>query len=327
MLKKTILGLLCLFYCVSYGDTELLDSTVATVNDEVITLTQLNEQVAFTKRQMAAQHITPPAASILQRQVLDGIITQTLQLQIAKRARIRVTSHEVDEAIAQMAKMQHISSTQLVEAVSKEGMSLEDFRAQLTHQITLGQLQRAVISPQITVSPIEIEAYIRSIKKQNRGMQYHLEDLVIALPSAPTPEDIKVAMERAQALIAQLKAGSDFKTLAAAVSKGEEALQGGDLGWHNLAELPGAFSKALENLKVGEVSQPLRAADGLHILSLLGVRAGTTKEGSREEIANRLFKRKFEERLAIWLKQTHDSAYIKVFLGEEKSSVSANSLK
>jgi peptidyl-prolyl cis-trans isomerase SurA len=328
MFKKIIL--LALVWSVSCGEPVVLNSIVATVNNEAITADQLDEQVALARRQMVAQHITPPAMTVLQRQVLEGMINQNLQLQIAKRAHIQVTPREVDEAITQMAKMQHISSQQLLEAVSKEGISLADFRRQLANQIIIGQLQRAVISPQITVSPAEITAYIRSIKKQNRAMLYHIEDLLIPLPSAPSPDEIKAATTRANHLIAELKAGTDFKTLAAAVSKGEEALQGGDLGWHSLAELPAVFSKAIENLQVGGVTQPLRAADGLHLISLLGVRAAPTQamnaEETRQDTANKLFKRKFEERLILWLKQAHDTAYIKIFLsGEKKSDVDSKS--
>ena len=302
----------------------VLDAVVADVNNEVITLNQLNEQVVLAKQQMFVQHITPPKESILQKQVLDMMVSQTLQLQIAKRARLSVTPEQVDEAIAQMAKMQNISSDQLLQAVQKEGIALVDFRKQLANQIIIGQLQRGMISPQVTVSPAEIEAAVRSVKKQSSGMQYHLEDILIPLSSAPTPDEIKAATARANDLITQLKAGTDFKTLAASVSKGQEALQGGDLGWQSLTGLPATFSNAIQNLQVGGVSQSVRAADGIHILSLLGVRSGSadnlSAEQSRQQIADMLFKRKFEERLSIWLKQAHDAAYIKVFLKEDKQN-------
>jgi peptidyl-prolyl cis-trans isomerase SurA len=320
--KYTLLISLILLSVISYADPIVLDGIVADVNSEVITENQLNEQVILAKRQMSAQHIAAPKESVLKKQVLDMLISQTLQLQIAKRARIVVTSAEVDEAVGQMAKMQSISSAQLLQAVKKEGISETDFRKQLTHQIIIGQLQRGLISPQINVSSAEIDAAIRSVKKQNSGMQYHLEDILIPLSNAPTPDEIKAATARANTLITQLKAGTDFKTLAAAVSKGQEALQGGDLGWQGLAALPATFSNAIQNLQVGGVSQPLRAADGIHIISLLGVRSGSvntmSEQESRQEISNMLFKRKFEERLSIWLKQAHDSAYIKIFLKDDK---------
>ncbi len=319
MMKKIIYSvcLLLLTSCVFAANQTpvTLDKVVAVVNNEIITSSQLNLRIAQAKQQLKAQNIQAPAADVLKQQVLQLMINQTLQLQTAKQANISVTDAELQQAVQNIAQSENISTKELFAGAEKAGISSTALLQDLKNQLIVNKLQRAAVSSHVVVRPAEIDAYLRTVASQNKGTQYHLQDIVIALPEDPTPDQIAAAERHAQHLIEQINKGADFKALAAAESSGPEAMQGGDLGWRSLAGWPVQYAKAVQNLSIGQVSEPIRTSDGIHILMLAGVSAGqddTDPTKLRQQISDMLFKRKFEEQLYIWQQQLRDTAYIKI---------------
>ena len=131
--------------------------------------------------------------------------------------------------------------------------------------------------------------------------------------NSPSSQEIAAAQKRAQQLINQLQQGANFQQLAAANSAGNEALQGGDLGWRKLAELPTVFANQITAMHLGQVGDPIRAGNGFHILKLVDVR-NSAKKLTLDQIRQFIFERKFTEQLEAWIQQLRDSSYVKILL-------------
>ena len=171
-----------------------------------------------------------------------------------------------------------------------------------------------MIAPQVTVTDQEVKAFLQNYSQQSHpDTEYHVYDILIPLNNSPSSQEIAAAQKRAQQLINQLQQGANFQQLAAANSAGNEALQGGDLGWRKLAELPTVFANQITAMHLGQVGDPIRAGNGFHILKLVDVR-NSAKKLTLDQIRQFIFERKFTEQLEAWIQQLRDSSYVKILL-------------
>ena len=289
-----------------------LDGIIAIVNSQVITTEELRQAMILAKEQMNAEQIPLPNETVLRRQVLNAMINRTLQLEYAKKMNIQVSDEELNQAIVNIAKENHLTLDELRASIVARGMNYEEYRGQIREQIIISQLQQRVITPEITVSDQEVDTFAKNYVHQNHSdTEYHVFDILIPLSNTPSSEAIVAAQKRAQQLTAQLRKGANFQALAAANSAGQQALQGGDLGWRKLAELPTVFAEQVNALNIGQVSDPIRAANGFHIIKLVDLR-NSSKNLTPEQIKQSIFERKYTEQLEIWLQQLRDSSYVKI---------------
>ena len=272
MRKQTVIFFMLLPMLVFARPTESLDKVVAVVNDEVITESELNLQVGVLREQLAAKNTPLPAEVVLRKQVLQHLIDVAVQLQLAKKNDLTIDSTELNEAIAKIAEHNKLTLTELREAVIKQGLNWEAYQEDIRREILISRLQRKAVGTDITVSSQQIEDYLKTSLHQDNGKRtYFLQNIVVPLPEAPTPEQLNKAKAKIQKLLAEIKHGSDFSRLAIAESSGEYALEGGDLGERHLAELPDIFAEQVTRMKVGEVAGPLRAANGLQLIKLVAM--------------------------------------------------------
>jgi len=319
-LRYILLGFCFLFSSITTAAVTQIDGIAAVVNNTVITISQLQTRVAQVTQQLAQQKIQAPPEDVLTNQVLQMMINQELEQQVATRMDINVTTEDVTQMIQMIAQQQNMTPAQLREAIKQQGIPEEQFIAQIKQQIINDKLLKATVAPQITVTPQEIQTGMQLAMSQDGGnKQYHLQHIVVAVPDTPTPAQVTAARDKADEVIKELNQGTDFRTLAAAQSGDQQAFNGGDMGWKTANELPAVFADAVVKMQPGEVVGPIQTANGFHILKLVAVRDQTTDQSSGEDseqlkqkVTQMIFERKLMEKQQEWLEELRAGAYIDV---------------
>lgn len=269
---RTLLATLLLGLSVSAAQAEerVLDGIVALVDDEVVLASALEAEIDSVSRELAQRNVRMPPRQELRRQVLERLIMQTLQFNVAERRGIRVDSATLDAAVRRVAERNNITLPALRDALADEGMNMAQFRDQLRREITLTRLREQEMNRRIDVTDQEIEQFIERNRDQTRS--YDLAQILIGIPEAASAEAIDEARERARDVQARLESGESFARVAAATSDARNALEGGDLGWRTRAQLPSAAAEAITALSPGETTDILRTPAGFQIFALNAVR-------------------------------------------------------
>jgi peptidyl-prolyl cis-trans isomerase SurA len=262
----------------------LVDRIVAVVNSDIITEHQLRERVQNIRHDMQARNTPLPESANLDRQVLDRMILEKVQLQFAADAGIKVDDLQVDQSLARVAANNSLSMPQFRQALEKDGIPFDRFREDVRTQIILERLRDREVDSRITVSESEVDLYLAEQKESpTTPAEYHLAHILLRLPDQATPEQIERQRARAQDVIQRARGGTDFAQLSANYSDAPEAMTGGDLGWRSADRLPDLFLHALADMKPGEVSQPLRSPAGFHVLLLREMRGGAASPYMMEQ--------------------------------------------
>lgn len=271
ILKTRIISSLCgLFFCTSTFAIQALDSIVAIVNDGVITQSQMDEKITEVKLQIRQNGSPIPDHQLLTRQVLEQMILQRIQLQMAEQQGIRVDDLSLNQALQKIASRNKITLDNLRKQLEREGMSFDNYREQVRQSLMIQQLQQRTVMSKVNVSDEEIELLLEQ-QQENTGSKdrYHLAHILITTPEAASPEDISKAYDKTETAIAHLQDGEAFHDVALRFSAGSQAINGGDLGWRDAAQLPSLFMEALKNMDKGDISTALRSTSGFHIIKLL----------------------------------------------------------
>ena len=247
----------------------VLDRIVAIVNDEVITRNNLDERVNLAFMQLKRQGTPPPPREVLEKQILDRMINDRVQLQLAKETGLRVDDPDLDRAISRIADENKLSLPQLREALERDGVPFAKFREDIRAEIVTARLRDREVDNRIVVSEGEIENFIKNQQAQSgAGDEYNLSHILVTLPESASPEQIQARRARAEQALSQLKSGADFRQVAATFSDAPDALQGGSMGWRDAARLPALFVEALQKMQPGETTELLRSANGFHLVRL-----------------------------------------------------------
>lgn len=289
-----------------------IDQIVAVVNDDVITRSELNDSISLLRMQLSQQNISIPAEKVLQKQVLEQLINKRLQLQIAKQAGVNVSDADLDAAISRIAQQNNVSTTMLYERLTQDGMTIAQYRNEMREQMTLQKLQQQEVVSRITITPEEVNTFLRSATWQdNSSKEYRIEDILIPLSDTPSSDEIASARKKAEAVIAKLNQGKNFKEVAQAESAAKQALDGGDLGWRSLAEIPSAFAEQVARMQPKEIAGPIQTPNGFHIIHLAAARqSGKSSAPSRKEVEDLLLQRKFDEAVQNWVSKLRSQAFI-----------------
>ncbi|MGB9430032.1 MAG: peptidylprolyl isomerase [Gammaproteobacteria bacterium] len=256
----------------------LLDRVVAVVNDEVILKSELDQRVAEITRQIQAEGTALPPGNILRKQVLEQMVMTRLELQMAANKGINVSDDTLNQNLSRIAERNGLTLVQLPEKLQQEGIIYADFRQNLRNQLIINQIEQQVVSDQMHITPREVEAQIEAdAANGNANTQYHLSQILIAIPADPTPAQVAEARTKAQSVYEKLKKGADFAATAVEYSQGQQALKGGDLGWRKGSELPTIFADAVRQMKPGDISEPLSSSSGFHIVKLDELKSAENK--------------------------------------------------
>ena len=251
---------------------ELIDRIVAVVNDDVIMASELDDEVEQIRTIMQQSGRALPPEDAFRRQVLERMITNRLQLQYAQRAGITVSEDRVNQAMAEIAQRNGTTLSELPEMMAADGVNYAEFREKVREEILVSEVQRRAVADRTSVSPREIEEYLARQKRQGSGQEYLVSHILVAVPGQATPEEVDAAREEIAGIRQQILDGAEFAQMAATYSDGQQALEGGSLGWRKLPEMPTLFSDVVAKLDEGEVSEPIRSGSGWHIVKLDEVR-------------------------------------------------------
>lgn len=297
------LAAIVLFHSIVYAQP--LDRVVAIVNDQVITLSQLNTAVSLAKDQARVNRMPLPSDNVLRKKILDQMIDKNLELQLAKKNNITVSPAQIDKAIASIAAQNKMSVSQLYKAVAQQGLSEREYKQQIRDQLLISQLQRQVVGNSITVTEQEVKSFAKKNPvTNNTTAQYHVIDILIPANTSSSA----AAMQKAQSLLKTLYSNTNVQQALK-----QAGAQPQDLGWRPLSQLPDIFANQITHMRVGEFSQPIQAPNGIHILKLESQQGGAQKI-SDEEIRNIIFGQKAEAQIQKWLKGLRSSSYIKIML-------------
>lgn len=247
----------------------VVDRVIAVVNDDVITEQEVRSRLPMVRAQLVRQNVRLPSEEVLLKRVLERMIVERLQVQVAQRLGIAATEERVDAAVQKIAQDNGMDVAKFRAALTQDGVGFDEFRQQVANQVTIQQLLEREIHGRIQVSDAEIAALIeRQRNAGDAGIEYHLSHILVAVPETATPEAIAAARAKAEDVLTKLKAGVPFEQLAVTNSQDPNALEGGVLGWRRGGQLPTLFLDAVRGLREGETTGILKSANGFHILKL-----------------------------------------------------------
>ena len=256
----------------SASQIQPLDHIVAVVNDDVITRHDLDERYARAVQQLESRKTPLPPRKILEKQILERMINDRIQLQFAAQTGIRVDAAMLDRAIERIAAQNQMSVEQFRDAISKQGIAFDKFRDDIRNEIILSRLREREVDNKINVTEAEIDAYLEAQAKQGADEEYNTAHILIRIPENATTEQIQAAHAKAQKALDEIRSGADFAQVSASYSDSPNALEGGAMGWRRGSQIPSLFSQALQTLKPGETSDILRSNNGFHLLKLIDKR-------------------------------------------------------
>jgi peptidyl-prolyl cis-trans isomerase SurA len=302
MIKKLIISssvTLAILFSLSLQGTAsgsvVVDRVVAVVNDEVITLSDLQrEEALYNKRNEIKQD---------SQYILEDMIDRKLQMAAAKRTGMDVTDKELSEAMDDVMKRNNMDTAKFSAAVGKEGLTLEQYKNELREQMTLSRLFNKFIRSGITIDEGEARSfYEKNIKAYTLPEEIRLRQIFIPVPGKANSEQAAAIKQKAQAVYERAKKGEDFEKLVGEVSKGVTAAQDGDLGYIQRDQVIPAIAAAIKSLKTGEVTKPFLSAGGYNIILLEEVRTPVKPyDKVREELMTMLYQQKMEHTYRSWL--------------------------
>lgn len=259
----------------SHGQVKVLDKVVAIVDDDVVLQSELDQRTTVITAQLASSGTKTPPQDILQQQILDRLISERIQLTMGYNSGVRISDEELNQAITRIAASNQISADQYLQQIVAQGSSVSALKEEIRNEMTIMRVQQGSVMRRIRISQQELDNFLNSEEGRFLGSpDVNIGQILLSIPSGSSQEFIDEVVSRAQLLLNQTEQGADFRALAIANSSDQSALQGGDLGWRKMAELPGVFIEAVEKLETNAVSQPIRSAAGYHLIKLYQRRGG-----------------------------------------------------
>lgn len=283
-MKFTLLAALCACIALSGGalaqnaaatQSVEVDRVVAVVNDEAITQHELRSRLATAERQLRSQNIQLPSRDVIQKQLLERMIIDRVQVQNAKETGLRIADAEVDATLQRVAAANRLSLADFRTALEKDGIAWNKFRDEIRDELTIARLREREVDARIVISDGEIDNFLDSAAaKGGEGVVLHLAHITLRVPEQATPVQLARIRARAEQALQQIRGGDDFAKVAAVFSDSPDALSGGNMGPRPSDRLPSLYVDAVKDLKPGEPSAILRSPAGFHIIKLVARQGG-----------------------------------------------------
>ena len=254
-----------------------MDRIIAIVDQGVITEQELIDRTRTVKAQLEKQGTALPPDNILARQVLERLIADSLQLQMAAQTGVKVDDTQLDKTIERIASQNKMSVEEFRLVLEKDGIPLRKFREDIRSEITIARIREREVDNKLNISEGEIDNYLTT--QANRGEEqdeFEISHILIRTPEDASPEDLEKAKTKTEQAIKLLADGESFSQVSASHSDAPNALEGGSMGWRSGAQLPAVFLEMLKPMQKGEVSKPIRSANGFHILKVTDRRGSTS---------------------------------------------------
>jgi len=274
-LRPLMLGAL-LASSVVHAEVVPLDRVVAIVDNDVVMQSQLDQRLREVRATIQKRGAPLPPEHVLTQQVLERLIIENIQLQIGDRSGVRITDEELNQAMGTIAQRNNMSLDQFRAALSHDGLSYDEAREQVRREMIISRVRQRRVAERIQVSEQEVQNFLASdLGKIQLSEEYRLANILIPVPDSASPETVQAAARQAQEMYQQLKQGADFGQLAVSRSAGDNALEGGEIGWRKAAQLPSPFDSMVGSLAVGDVTEPVRTPGGFIIIKLEEKRGGS----------------------------------------------------
>ncbi len=294
LLKKGFAALAILFCLILVSQNayaEVLDKIVAVVEDDVILQHELENEVAAIAQKIQASKTAMPPDYVLRKQVLEKMIIQRLQQNLAEKAGITLSEDMLTNSATDIAQRNNMTLEQFKEELQNQGISYKAFLDNMKNEIVINQLRGREIADRIKVTDREIEHFIETEDKAGEGIgEYHLGHILIAVKEGASADVIKKALDKSNALVSDLRSGADFTKTAMSVSDDDNALKGGDLGWRGKSDLPTLFVDVVAKMSAGDISEPIRSPSGFHIIKMLEVKGVGAQMITKSKVRHILIK-------------------------------------
>lgn len=269
-------------YC--YPVLIMLDRIVAIVDEDVVMQSEVSARMRSIKAQLASsgQGSMPPD-DVMTSQIIDRLVLENLQLQMADRGGVRISDSELNIAMRGIAEQNRMTLEQFQQAILDDGISYVEMRDQIRRELMIGRVQKSIMRGRIQITEQEIKNFLESeLGEVITADEFRLAHILLATPPKATAAQVMSVEREANELLARINAGADFQSLAVEMSAGQNALEGGDLGWRKPVQLPTMFSDIAQEMKTGEVRGPIKSGSGYHIIKLMQKR-GAKAEGQVEQ--------------------------------------------
>lgn len=272
-------------------ETESVDSIQAIVDDDVILRSELDRAVAKIVARINQQGGTLPPRDAIEKQILERLILKKLQLAAAQKAGISISEDILAQAINNIARQNKLTLSEMRNTLKGDGISFRAFREDIREQLIIQQLRSQLLRRNIQVTDQELASYIAQQKEQVDGRSdYHLLHILIAVPEGASADELDAARAKADRIVTGLRGGGEFRTTALTESDGQQALEGGDLGWRPSNQLPTLFADKVRTMERGEISDPLHTSSGYHIIMLEDYKGGERKIVTQTHLRHILIK-------------------------------------
>ena len=281
---RTLLLGVTLCASTAFAAPQEVDKVAAVVNNGVVLQSDVDGLMQSVKQQAGQAKQQLPDDATLRHQILDRLIMDQIQLQMASKMGITLTDQDVDKAIAGIAQQNNITVDQLRSRLAYDGLNFSTYRAQIRKEMLISEVRNGEVRRRVTILPQEVDQLSKQVAAQNGGSaEFNLSHILLALPENPSQDQVDAAEEQAKKIVADLNNGADFGKLAITYSADSQALKGGNMGWGKLQELPSLFAQALSTAQKGQIIGPIRSGVGFHILKVNDIR-GDNKTVSVTEV-------------------------------------------
>ena len=268
-MKRFIVFLLVpLCFSLAQAEPTYIDSIVAIVEDDVITNNELINEVSRIRKEYASRGRNLAPSASLNRQVLDLMILKSILIQEARQRGVVITDTQLNSTMQRLAANNNKTLAQFREALLASGIDYNEFRNDIKDELAINTIKNSYASQNVDIAEQEIDDFMNRRGSDSESIEYRLSHILIALPDGASTQQIAAARLKADEIIIKLKQGETFSELAQEYSAGGNALEGGDLGWRKLPQVPSLFTDLVQKLKVGQYSGVIRSASGFHIVKL-----------------------------------------------------------
>lgn len=273
--KTIVILMVVMMSGAAQAERKLLDQVVAVVNESVILQSELDARINTIVGRLRSQGTSLPPRSVLEERVLEQLITESIQLQMAERVGMRISDNELNETLASIASRNNMSLAEFERQLGEEGVSYQEARQQIRSEMLTGRVQQRQVGNRVRVTDREIDNYLEATEGQSRtNAEYELAHILIQVNDPNDEEEAAAARALIEALREEIVAGRDFRSVAVAESDASNALEGGNMGWRAEGQLPSLVADVVPNMAAGEVSPVLENSSGFHLVTVLDKRGG-----------------------------------------------------
>lgn len=283
--------ILVLASAISYSEPVRIDRVIAIVDEDIIMESEFKEKVEYFRTDILQRTKQSPPESILQQQVLERLILESIQLQMAKRAGLRVDDNTLNKTIEKVAQQNKMSTEEFRQSIENEGQSYKNIREQIRRDLIISELRQKIIGRRIRITDQDIKTFMASdLGHHKTAATYRLGHILIAAPAQTRKDKTEKLLERTKKIRQAIIEGASFEEMAIQHSAGQNALEGGDLGWRNANQLPSLFSETIKAMPVGDISEPISSPSGFHLIKLIDKKGGASHLVNQTRVRHILIK-------------------------------------